>query len=161
VPRGLHCISRIRASSGPGAASGGRGEVAHTGKTGARAFSLIEGLLSIILLGLILIGAAPFFSYGVLLIQRSSLRREAAELTAGKLEEMLDEGFYRLEAQQTEQTVDLGGISGTMTWRVEDTHIDAYGRGYKLVAVTVSWSFGDKTDIVSAATYVSSPWSTR
>jgi len=130
-------------------------------KSVARCFTLLEGLVSIVLLGLILIGTAPFFSYGVLLIHRSSLRRDATELAAGRVEDLLDEGFFALQQGQGEETVDIGGVSGTMTTEVENTFIDADGRGYKLIRVTVAWTVGNKADQLTAATYLSSPWSAR
>lgn len=116
-------------------------------------FSLVEGLVAIIVLAIVLVGAAPFFYAGHSLIHRSRLKREAVEIAAGHLEELTAHGFEGIAGDETEVT--LGdGITATMTTEVEDTLIDGDGNGYRQVAVSIEWTFNNKPNDVSMVTYV-------
>jgi len=112
-------------------------------------FSLIEGLLAIVLIAIIMVGAAPFFYFSRFLIQRSKFTREAVELATHRQEELLDLSFDQIVDSQ--QNVQLDGASAVMTTDVNDVVIDGDGNGYKRVAVSVSWTMGGKGREVALA----------
>ncbi len=119
-----------------------------------RRFTILEGLLAIVLLAILLIAAAPLFYYGQQLMYRSSIRRRAVELGTEKVESLMNAGFDQVE--DDEQEIDLGPVSGVMITIVQDAYTDPEGEGYKAVRVVVAWTAGGKEDQLVLTTYVSS-----
>jgi len=117
-------------------------------------FSLIEGLLAIVLIAIILVGAAPFFYFSRYLIERSKLTREAVELATREQEDLLGLPFDQLVDCQ--QNVQLDGTAAVMTTTVQDVVIDGEGNGYRQVTVHINWMMGAKSQNVSLVTYISS-----
>jgi hypothetical protein len=119
-----------------------------------RRFTILEGLLAIVLLSLILIAAAPLFYYARLLIYRSSIRRLAVERATEKVELLMNTGFDQIQGD--EQEIQLGPVPGGMITVVEDAYLDGVGEGYKEVDVILTWTAGGKQNEIVLTTYVSS-----
>jgi len=117
-------------------------------------FSLLEGLLAIVLTALILVGAAPFFYTGRAMLYRASLKRQAVERATDHIEALLVVNFDQI--QDDEQQIQLGDVPATVNTEVESVHIDGDGNGYKQVTVSITWTVGTKNDQVSLLTYISS-----
>ena len=128
---------------------------ATTGRRDTRAgFTLLEALLAILILSLILIGAAPAMAHAVGVTERAATKRRAVEIASEYAEEYLHRGYDQM-TDQTE-SVDLGDATGTATVDVQNVASSASGVGYNQVTVTVDWNTQDYDDSVTLTTYVSS-----
>ncbi len=122
--------------------------------TSDRRFTILEGLLAMVLLAILLIAAAPLFCYGHVLMRRSALKRRAVEVGTQKMESLINVGFDQVQNDQSQ--IDLGGLTATCTTTVLNTFIDGDGEGYKQVRVTLNWTVGERADEIVLTTYVSS-----
>ena len=118
-------------------------------------FTLLEGLLAIVLLALILIGAAPFFYCGRALVHRARATRAAVELAADRIEELMDVGFDEI-VSGSEEGVELHGFTYDVTTAVQTVQSDpGTGYAYKQVVVLIEWTVGAKEDDLTVVTYIS------
>jgi type II secretory pathway pseudopilin PulG len=119
-----------------------------------RHFTMLEGIIAIVILAIVIVGGAPFFYYGQLLIARSSVRRRAVEIATDELESAVNDGFSQVSGGVRE--IELGDTPATLTTTVQDEYLQDARNGYKRVTVSVQWTQGDSDREVSLQTYVSS-----
>jgi prepilin-type N-terminal cleavage/methylation domain-containing protein len=101
-------------------------------------FTILEGMVAMVLLAIVLLGVAPVYYYGTRTSVRSALRRQATQAVAGVLEQSLATGYAQI--QNTSETVTAGDRSFT----VEVTVNAGYASGLKQVIATcnVAWPSG-------------------
>jgi type II secretory pathway pseudopilin PulG len=136
VERGEHPICVSRGSDGRGCISGRGG------------FSILEALIAILVLALVLIGAAPAFFYGSKLMQRASRRRAAVERAADKMDSLMHRDFGQIRNATANITVK--DLNATMTVGVADQSWEG-----KKVRVRVHWTFENVTSDVELTSLVS------
>ncbi len=126
------------------------------GRCSRRSFTLLEGLIATIIIGVILVGAAPFFYYTRLAIHRSRLHRQAVEEATQQLEELVGLAYDEIAPGMAPQQVQLDGVTATVTTQVQTVASDpASGYSYKRVTVMISWTSGDEAAEERFVTYVS------
>ncbi|MBA2124528.1 hypothetical protein B9J78_06330 [bacterium Unc6] len=105
-----------------------------------KAFTLIEVMLSILILAIVIIGGAFFFIHGPSQIRVSKRERLALELAEEKIEVSRVRGFSGL-VNESESGLALGrGFTATRLTVVAGIDEDRDGIiDYKNVTVTVSW----------------------
>ncbi len=121
-----------------------------------KGFTLIEVMLSILILAIVMIGGAAFFTYGSSQLRMSKHSRLALELAGEKIEKLRAVGFSGL-ANETENGLPLGDFSATR--RTTVLGIDEDGDSiddYKKVTVTVSWNEGSTPEAVTLVTLITS-----
>lgn len=111
-----------------------------------RGFTLVECLISLLLVIIVLVGGAGFYFYASQILRGSTHRRIAAEIADSKTEEIKNAGYSSLPNPapgglwQGPINVTIGGLTGQENIYVydidddEDTITD-----YKQVKVKVNW----------------------
>jgi len=121
-----------------------------------KGFTLIEVMLSILILAIVMIGGAAFFLYGSSQIRMSKHSRLALELAGEKIEELRAVGFSGL-ADETENGLPLGNFTAVRQTKVVGIDEDKDGIvDYKKVTVTVSWNEGSTPEAVVLVTLITS-----
>ena len=121
-----------------------------------KGFTLIEVMLSILILAIVMIGGAAFFTYGSSQLRLSKHSRLALELAGEKIEKLRAVGFSGL-ANETENGLPLGNFSAARRITVvgidedRDAIVD-----YKKVTVTVAWQEGSTPESVTLVTLITS-----
>ena len=111
--------------------------------------------MSIVILAIILIGAAPFFYIGHSLVHRGKIKREAILVARDRLESLASSSFdHLMPGPPAVSTVQLQDDTAVMTTNIEDVLIDVDGDGYRHVTVTLQWSLEGKPDQVVLETYI-------
>ena len=121
-----------------------------------KGFTLIEVMLSILILAIVMIGGAAFFTYGSSQLRMSKHSRLALELAGEQIENLRAVGFSGL-ANETENGLPLGDFTATRQTKV--VGIDENRDGivdYKKVTVTVAWMEGSTPEAVSLVTLITS-----
>jgi len=121
-----------------------------------KGFTLIEVMLSILILAIVMIGGAAFFTYGSSQLRMSKHSRLALELAGEQIENLRAVGFSGL-ADETENGLPLGDFTATRQTNV--VGIDENGDGivdYKKVTVTVAWMEGSTPEAVNLVTLITS-----
>jgi len=125
------------------------------------AFSILEALIAILILALVLIGAAPAFFYGTKLMHRASRRRIAVERASNEMESIVDRDFEQI--QNRTRNITLGSTDeslavatdATLSVSVQNRTWDGSEVDGKRVRVNVTWSVGGTTSDVDLSTLVS------
>ncbi len=117
-------------------------------------YSLTEGLVAVIVIGMVLIGAASFFAVSGAMIVRAGIRRQATERLTKHVEHLIHLGYDALADDVT--ITSLGERQATITTEVENVASGPGGTGYSQVTATISWTIGDRQQHVRVVTFVSS-----
>ena len=131
--------------------------------TSERGITLMEVLVSIFLLGLVSVGMAHLYVFGMVQINVQGHKRAAVERAQQRLEELYASQYDSVVAR-TETNLSIGNIFGTRTTTVEavDDSADFLGgadtdgdtEDYREVTVAVSWTERGKADSVVFETVI-------
>lgn len=122
-------------------------------------FTVVEGMIAMVLLAIILVGVAPIFYFGRRTSAAGAIRRQAAQVGAGELEAALSSGFSQLQITHdpVSYDVEIGDGDQTRTFTVTITVAD-YPEGpsgsLKEVTSKVEWTFGDRTEDLTFSTLI-------
>ena len=117
-------------------------------------YSLTEALIAVLVIGLILVGAASFFAVSRAMIVRAGLRRQAVERLTEHVEGLVHAGYDAL--QDAETTTTLGRRTASIATEVEGVASGSGGAGYKQVTSTISWTVGQRQDSIRVVTFIGS-----
>ncbi|HAJ57726.1 MAG TPA: hypothetical protein DCL35_08215 [Candidatus Omnitrophica bacterium] len=131
-----------------------------------KGFTIIESLISLLLLLIIMTGGMAFYIYSNQYIQPAIHKRIAAEIAVSKTEGLKNAGYSSLPDPapvfpglwEGPEAVSIGGISGNRSVYVFDID-DHDGRpAYKQLSVVVEWYDPDKQALqnLSIDTYMAS-----
>ena len=112
-------------------------------------FTLIETLISILLLSIILFAGMAFYFNGDEFMTKAMHRKMAQEMANSKMEDLKRAGYANLPASGTsvvDATVKVGGLSATRTTTVTNKDDPSGGNpiDYKEVKVRVDWNEAGK-----------------
>jgi len=115
-------------------------------------FSILEALIAILILALVLIGAAPAFFYGAKMMQRAATKRRAVERATDELESVAHRDYEQIRNATRDITLGAGGgsVNGTLTLGVQEQSWDG-----KKVRVRIEWTLGNSTSDTELSTFVS------
>jgi len=113
-----------------------------------KGMSLVEVMVSILILTIVILGSAVLFVYGLGHVSLSKNYRVATELAAQKLEQFRADNHYHIDIPdgETSEDISLGGVSFTRDTMTEDIGL------YKKVKVTVNWTQKNRDRDVSLVT---------
>ena len=113
-----------------------------------KGMSLVEVMVSILILTIVILGSAVLFVYGLGHVTLSKNYRVATELAAQKLEQFRADNHYHIDIPdgETSEDISLGGVSFTRDTMTEDIGL------YKKVKVTVNWTQKNRDRDVSLVT---------
>jgi len=113
-----------------------------------KGMSLVEVMVSILILTIVILGSAVLFVYGLGHVTLSKNYRVATELAAQKLEQFRADNHYHIDIPdgETSEDISLGGVSFTRDTMTEDLVL------YKKVKVTVNWKQKNRDRDVSLVT---------
>lgn len=113
-----------------------------------KGMSLVEVMVSILILTIVILGSAVLFVYGLGHVSLSKNYRVATELAAQKLEQFRADNHYHIDIPdgETSEDISLGGVSFTRDTMTEDLVL------YKKVKVTVNWKQKNRDRDVSLVT---------
>ena len=117
-------------------------------------YSLTEGLVAVIVIGMVLVGAASFFAVSRAMIVRGGIRRQATERLTEHVENIIHLGYDALADGVT--ATSLGQRAATITTEVENVASSPGGAGYRQVTATISWTIGSRPQQVRVVTFISS-----
>jgi len=117
-----------------------------------RGVSLVEVMVSIVILAVVVLGAAAFFSTSRKTIERAAEQRTATQIASDRLEQARATGYATVDDDSG--TVDVGDTSYSWTLTVTTALADSTDAesAYKQLEVAVNWatSGGDPVVIRSA-----------
>ena len=104
--------------------------------------SLVEAMVSVLILAVAVVGTASFLFHAHSSIRRAALHSVAGEACASRLEELTSVAYADLNSHaETDKPVSLGDISGERT--TEIVNVDENGDeeiNYVRITVTVTWT---------------------
>ncbi len=124
--------------------------------------TLVEVLVSIVILSIVMLGGLQFFVVGAARVNREAHRRAAVGLARGRMEELVREPYDSV-VSGSETGLSLDDIVCSRVTRVR--YVDDPGDGlgaddsddsldYKEVTVVVLWTEGSRTDSLSMETVI-------
>jgi len=103
-----------------------------------KGFTLVEVLLSIVILSILLCGAISMYFYSGEIQSMATHKKIAAELANSKMEEIKREGYNKLAPSSDE--IKIGNLTAQQTVTIENQG------SYKVVKVNVVWNAAGKSE---------------
>ncbi len=113
------------------------------GRSNSSGFTLIENMVSMVLLAVMLTGGMGFYHYSNEATKLTVHKKLATEMVSSKMEELKRQGYVSLPPVSTPEVTTLlvGGLTAQQTVTVTDIDEDSNGfTDYKQVDVKLAWT---------------------
>ena len=115
-------------------------------------FSMVEVMVSMVLIGVVSLGSAGFYTYALDAVVNSRVKRLAFDRASSRLDELRSGGYEDVVSNLTGDDLRLGEYPAKLITTV--TVPVGRDAKYREVAVTVRWQRGPRTHEVSVVSLV-------